>query len=112
VVLIHPLNQNTMYIFNTTFSVRSDSQKEWEDWMQKTYLPTFKDLLPDVSYELMELMSVKEGDSTNFSCQWHCSDPAELEVINKYSAILLNNLSETMGERCLYFSSILKEHNF
>ncbi|NPA36501.1 MAG: DUF4286 family protein [Chlorobi bacterium] len=101
-----------MYIFNTTFAVQNDSRKEWEEWMQKTYLPTFRDILPDVSYDLMELMSFREDDSTNFSCQWRCNNPDELEIINKYSSVLLNNLNETMGEKCLHFSSVLKEHNF
>jgi hypothetical protein len=102
-----------MYIFNTTFSVRNDSKQEWERWMQKTYLPTFKGILPDAGYKLFELMtSSTREDSTNYSCQWSCNTPDELEVINKYSRILLDNLGDTMGERCLFFSSILKQHNF
>ena len=101
-----------MYIFNTTFSVQNDSKQEWEEWMQKTYLPTFKDILPDVENKLFELMTGTQEDSTNYSCQWLCNDPDELEVINKYSRVLLNNLGETMGERCLFFSSILKQHDF
>jgi len=101
-----------MYIYNTTFSVQKDSMEEWEQWMQKTYLPTFKDILPDVEYKLFELMTNTQGDSTNYSCQWLCNTPDELEVVNKYSRVLLNNLSETMGERCPFFSSILKQKNF
>jgi len=101
-----------MYIFNTTFSVQNSSIEEWEQWMQKTYLPTFIGILPDVKYKLFELMTSRQEDSTNYSCQWLCSEPDELEVINKYSDILLNNLGDAMGERCLHFSSILKQHHF
>lgn len=97
-----------MYLFNTTFSVENETIDQWRVWMDKNYLPTFKDLLPKVHYELYELMTaVKEG-SVNFSCQWRCETPDELEVLNKYSTILLNNLGEQFGEKCLSFSSILK----
>jgi len=78
--------------------------------MQKTYLPTFKGILPDVPFKLFELMTSSEGESVNYSCQWTCQTPDELEVMNKYSRVLLNNLGEVMGERCLHFSSILKQH--
>ena len=101
-----------MYIFNTTFTVEKNSLKEWEVWMQKNYLPTFKDLLPKVTYQLLEMMTNNQEESTNYSCQWQCSNPDELEILNKYSSILLNNLGEEMGERCLHFSSILKSHDF
>lgn len=100
-----------MYIFNTTFSVEKNSKKEWEVWMRKTYLPTFKDLLPDVKHQLFELMTNIQEDSTNYSCQWQCNNPDELEILNKYSSILFSNLSKEMKEKCLHFSSILKPHN-
>ena len=101
-----------MFIFNTTFSVEKESLDEWEQWMQKTYLPTFKGILPNVKHQLFELLTNNQEESVNYSCQWRCSNPDELEVINKYSTILFNNLSETMGERCLHFISILKSHDF
>ena len=101
-----------MYIFNTTFTVEKGSLKKWEVWMQRSYLPTFKDMLPEVTHQLFEMMTNTQDDSINYSCQWQCNNPDELEVLNKYSSILLNNLGEEMGERCLHFSSILKSHNF
>ncbi len=99
-----------MFIFNTTFSVEKDRQEEWEQWMRKTYIPTFKDLLPDVKHQLFELMTNTQEDSINYTCQWQCNNPDELGIINKYSSILFNNLTEKMGEKCLHFSSILKSH--
>ena len=101
-----------MYIFNTTFTVEKGNLKKWEVWMQRSYLPTFKDLLPEVTHQLFEMMTNTQDNSINYSCQWQCNNPDELEVLNKYSSILLNNLGEEMGERCLHFSSILKSHNF
>jgi hypothetical protein len=97
-----------MYLFNTTFSVEKETINQWREWMDKNYLPTFKDLLPMVHYELYELMTAVKENSVNFSCQWRCKTPDELEVLNKYSTILLNNMGEQLGEKCLSFSSILK----
>ncbi|TAJ14646.1 DUF4286 family protein [Marinilabiliaceae bacterium JC017] len=98
-----------MLVFNTTFSINTEYLERWEEWMKKTYLPTFKELLPDVVSELYEVMAVVNENSTNYSCQWRCSEPEELEVIHKYSNILLNNLSGEYGENCLHFSTILKQ---
>ena len=98
-----------MFIYNTTFSVKKDTIEKWRNWMNKNYVPTFKDLLPHTSFEMFEVMTVTEEGSVNFSCQWRCQSPDDLEVFNKYSAILLSNLSAEYGENCLYFSSILKE---
>jgi len=98
-----------MFIFNTTFSVENNSISEWKDWMQRNFIPTFSDLLPNLEIKLFELMTVVHEDSTNFSCQMRCANPEELEIINKYSTILMDNLKGTFGDKCLHFSSILKE---
>jgi len=98
-----------MFIFNTTFSVENKSIADWKDWMQRNFVPTFSELLPDLKVELFELMAVVQEDMTNFSCQMRCANPEELEIIHKYSNILMDNLKGTFGEKCLHFSSILKE---
>jgi len=98
-----------MFIFNTTFSVENNSISDWKNWMKCNFIPTFSELLPNLEIKLFELMMVVQEDSTNFSCQVRCANPEELEVINKYANILMDNLKGTFGEKCLHFSSILKE---
>ena len=98
-----------MFIFNTTFSVENNSISDWKEWMQRNFIPTFSELLPDLRIELFELMAVVHQDSTNFSCMMRCANPEELEIINKYANILMDNLKGSFGEKCLHFSSILKE---
>lgn len=77
--------------------------------MTKTYLPSLGDLIPLAHVEVYEVLTATSEDSVNYSCQWHCATPDELEVVRKYSKILLSNLTADMGEQCLYFSSILKK---
>ncbi|MCU4163065.1 DUF4286 family protein [Carboxylicivirga caseinilyticus] len=98
-----------MFIFNTTFSVQNTAINNWRTWMDRNYLPTMQDMIQGIRVELYEVMAVIHDDSTNFSCQLLCKSPEELETINKYNTILMDNLSGHLGEKCLHFSSILKE---
>jgi len=78
--------------------------------MKRNYFASLADLLPNVSYRVWEIMPEEEKPaSSSFSCQWQCSTPDELAILNKYSAALLSNLSATFGDKCLYFSTILRK---
>lgn len=98
-----------MFIFNTTFSVDNASIDPWKEWMHRNYLPTMQDMVKNLRVELYEVMTVVDEASTNFSCQLKCNSPEALDTINKYNSILMDNLKGQMGEKCLHFSSILKE---
>ncbi len=99
-----------MFLYNTTFSVEASAVAQWENWMKRNYFPSLANLLPDASYRIWEIMPAEEQpESSTFSCQWICNTPDELAVINKYSAALLSNLSGSFGDKCLYFSTILRK---
>ena len=98
-----------MYIFNTTFMIDDAIVDDWKQWMNRNYVPTMKDLVKSIRVELYEVMAVVEEGNTNFSCQMQVTNPADLDTINKYNAILVNNVKEKLGEKCLTFSSILNE---
>jgi hypothetical protein len=99
-----------MFLYNTTFSVENKVLKLWQEWMRRSYIPSLCDLLPNVEYEMWEINPLQENsDSINISCQWRCRTPEDLEVINKYSQALLSNLSSEFGDKCLYFSTILRK---
>ena len=98
-----------MYIFNTTFMIDNSMIDEWKKWMNRNYIPTMKDLVKDIRVELYEVMAVVEEGNTNFSCQMQVTNPANLDTINKYNAILINNAKESYGDKFLTFSSILNE---
>lgn len=82
---------------------------DWKKWMHRNYIPTMKDLVKNIRVELYEVMAVVEEGNTNYSCQMQVSNPANLDTINKYNAILINNAKGQFGEQCLTFSSILNE---
>lgn len=98
-----------MYIFNTTFMIDNSMIDEWKKWMDRNYIPTMKDLVKDIRVELYQVMAVVEEGNTNFSCQMQVTNPANLDTINKYNAILINNAKESYGDKFLTFSSILNE---
>ncbi|MBP8791078.1 MAG: DUF4286 family protein [Breznakibacter sp.] len=99
-----------MFLFNTTFSIDNSVINQWQSWMQKNYFASLADLLPLATYEIWEISLAQDNsDSLSLSCQWRCQTPDELSIINKYSTILLSNLSAELGEKCLYFSTILRK---
>ncbi len=102
--------QYRMFIYNTTFSIEKTALSQWQIWMQKNYFASLENLAPNATYEVWDISVAQlQADSLNISCQWRCQTPEELELINKYSAILLSNLSAEMGEKSLYFSTILRK---
>lgn len=98
-----------MYIFNTTFMIDNSITSEWKHWMERNYVPTMKDLIKDIRVELYEVMAVVQEGHTNYSCQMQVSNPASLDTINQYNAILVDNVKGQFGEKCLTFSSILNQ---
>ncbi|MBS2210637.1 DUF4286 family protein [Carboxylicivirga mesophila] len=98
-----------MYIFNTTFMIDDTITDEWKQWMNRNYVPTMKDLVKNIRVELYQVMAVVEEGNTNYSCQMQVYNPSDLDTINKYNAILINNAKGTFGDKCLTFSSILNE---
>jgi hypothetical protein len=78
--------------------------------MQTTYLPTFLDVLPNITNDIYELeQNAQTPDSKTYSCQWHCNSLHELDEIMKYSNVLHEKLSILMGDKCLYFSTMMKK---
>ncbi len=98
-----------MYIFNTTFMIDDSITNDWKEWMNRNFVPTMKDLVKEIRVELYEVMAVVQEGHTNYSCQMQVTNPAHLDTINKYNAILIDNAKGKFGEKCLSFSSILNE---
>lgn len=99
-----------MFIFNTTFAVKSIRVDEWRDWINQNYLPDIGAMMITNGVEVFEVMTVDDDDNRTFSVQWRCMAPDHLESISKASANLNREMQTFFGEDCLYFSTILKEY--
>ncbi len=82
---------------------------DWKQWMNRNYIPTMKDLVKELRVELYEVMAVVQEGNTNYSCQMQCTKPEDIDTVNKYNAILVDNIKGKFGDKCLTFSSILNE---
>lgn len=100
-----------MFVFNTTFSVKNSRLDDWHKWINEQYLSEIGALMITNGVEIFEVMMAQQDDSRTFSVQWRCMIPEHLEVINKKTTELHNQLPSVFGEDCLSFSTILKEHS-
>ncbi|MBN2165730.1 MAG: DUF4286 family protein [Marinilabiliaceae bacterium] len=100
-----------MFIFNTTFSVKSSRLDEWNKWINEEYLPEVGALMITNGVEIFEVMMADQDDSRTLSIQWRCMIPDHLETINNKASELHGRLSSVFGEDCLYFSTVLKEYS-
>lgn len=99
-----------MYLYNTTFVIDKSELSWWQDWMKCIYLPTFADVVPSAINDLYKLEdSVQAPNSTTYSCQWHCDSLQILGEIDKYSKALHNELMKAKGDKCLFFSTMMKK---
>ncbi len=98
-----------MYLHNTTFVITDKAMGWWVGWMQKHYLPTFFDIVPNAQNEIYRLEhSAQAAGSTTYSCQWKCHTLQELGEIDKYSKSLLRNMTLEKGEDCLSFVTLME----
>ncbi len=97
-----------MFIFNTTFVVSHNKFSDWQYWLNNTYKPLFKTLLPACEVNAFEVLSNDKGDHKTISVQWKVSTPSELETINKQSPTVLGQMATEFGQEAVYFSTILK----
>ena len=98
-----------MLIFNTTFLVSPDIFAQWQLWMSDTYCPSIGGLMLTNGFETFEVMTVQEDGSRTFSVQWRCMDAEHLEQINEMSNDICGLLPSRFGDKCLCFSSVLKQ---
>lgn len=98
-----------MFVFNTTFVIEDALVEVWNQWMSVNYFPIIKEIVPGAVVKSFEVMISQPGGERNFSVQWSVVTPDELSTINRQSTTLLRLLSQEYGERCLSFSTILKE---
>ncbi len=98
-----------MFIFNTTFVVNSEKFSTWEKWLNDSYKPLIKNVLPACEVAVYEVMAIEEkATERTISVQWKVATPNDLATINHQSPIVLNQMSSEFGPDALYFSSILK----
>ncbi len=97
-----------MFVFNTTFVVVVNVFGKWESWLKATYIPLIKNIIPSGEVSVFEVMTTQTDSEKTISVQWKVATPAELDVINMQSPVVLEQMSSVFGEKALYFSSILK----
>ena len=97
-----------MFIFNTTFLVNNTKYTQWEKWLNGTYKPLIKNVVPACEVAAYEVMSNENKNERTISVQWKVATPTDLETINRQSPVVLNQMSSEFGEDAMYFSTILK----
>ncbi|MBR6249789.1 MAG: DUF4286 family protein [Bacteroidales bacterium] len=101
-----------MYLYNTTFIVANSEREWWHEWMRGMYIPTIRDIAPMVNFEAYSIDQNDSPDTKNFSCQWRCESLKELGEIDMYSKSLCSRMMKEKGEKCLFFSTMMKSVDF
>lgn len=99
-----------MYLYNTTFVVFNNEIAWWKEWMSRYYMPTFYDVIANVRIELYKLENnAQDTETTSYSCQIRCDSLKDLGDVDRYVKSLLQELSQAKGDKCLYFSTMMKQ---
>ncbi|GAF01881.1 DUF4286 family protein [Saccharicrinis fermentans] len=97
-----------MFVFNTTFVIQASKFQQWEQWLNNTYKPLTKNMIPMCDIGTYEVMTSENKDERTVSVQCKVSTPSDLETIHKQSPMVLGQMSSEFGQDVLYFSTILK----
>ncbi len=98
-----------MPLFNTTFTVDIELRNGWLRWMKEIYVPQMQAAAPAARHALYHIDgSIRDG-ALSFSSQWLCPDIRSLGAVRLQNKRLCDDLAQTHGDKCLAFSTMMKE---
>ncbi len=105
------MSTSTKFLFNTTFTVDDQVRDAWLRWMADLYVPSMRAAASDCPHELYAIDGSRQDGAQSYSSQWRCSTLEQLGNLRGVSARLCQDVAETMGERCLGFSTLMRRLN-
>ncbi len=98
-----------MIIYSVTISVEESIESEWKEWMQKTHIPQVLNTGKFISCRFSKLISHKEEGHQNYSAQYSCHSPEELEDYKEnFSKNLQQDLLEKFADKIQTFRTELE----
>ncbi|PVX52524.1 uncharacterized protein DUF4286 [Balneicella halophila] len=98
-----------MIILNTTYSVRTELQDQWIEWMRTHYFPFLEDTNMITDKVFSRVMVGEQGGSFSYSLQLHLENAsAYQEFEQKYLPQCEAKLIKEFGQDVLAFSTLLK----
>lgn len=105
------MSTSTKFLFNTTFTVDDQVRDAWLRWMAGIYAPSMRAAAGDCPHELYAIDGTRQDGAQSYSSQWRCSTLEQLGNLRATSASLCQDVVETMGDRCLGFSTLMRRLN-
>lgn len=98
-----------MVIYNITYSVPRNKEKDWLTWMQKVHVPEIMEQGYYLKFQLVQLLEVHDEDSTAFAIQFYAeSKEKHMEFIDQHQAAFKLKSSKEWGEEVLSFGTLMQ----
>lgn len=100
-----------MILFNTTYLVSPEVEKRFLYWLSSVYTPKIKETGIVSNIRLFKVLT-DEKDGISYSFQIESESVTQMnEFKKKYLSQLELEVSQTFGERVLFFSTYLKQYD-
>ena len=100
-----------MILFNTTYLVSPEVEKRFLYWLSSVYAPKIKETGIVSNIRLFKVLT-DEKDGISYSFQIESESVTLMnEFKKKYLSQLELEVSQTFGERVLFFSTYLKQYD-
>ena len=98
-----------MVIYNITYSVPKNKEKEWLSWMQKVHIPEIMEKGNYASHQLVKLLEVQDEDSTAYAVQFYAETKENhMEFNELHQEAFKLKSSREWGQEVLSFSTLME----
>lgn len=98
-----------MVIYNITYSIPVNKEKDWLTWMKKVHIPEIMENGCYLKYQIVQLLEVHDEDSAAFAVQFYAeSKEKHMEFIAQHQATFKLKSSREWGDEVLSFGTLMQ----
>ncbi|MCG8477168.1 MAG: DUF4286 family protein [Cytophagales bacterium] len=98
-----------MILYNITYNIEKDIQKEWTSYMKNEYIPLFLQSGEIKSHKFLRLMKEDENEGETFALQFFGNSLEDIENCMVDLVHAINAQSERFGQKQVSFATLLEE---
>ncbi|MEM0991660.1 MAG: DUF4286 family protein [Bacteroidota bacterium] len=75
-----------MYLYNVTYKIDEDIERDWLQWMRSTHIPKVVRMGQFLGHRICKLIGLDESDGITYAIQYMCPDIPTFQAYRKQYA--------------------------
>lgn len=97
-------------VYNVTFGVDKDIEREWLSWMKDVHIPDVMRTGKFSSNKIYKVMGQEDMETTSFAIQYFADGPKEVnDYLNDHAPALRAEVHQKFGDKQMAYRTLLEE---